>query len=231
VSRERAEVRYGHTPLRYAIRRSPRRGTVSIVVSPQQGVVLQAPVSATRERLAEVVRLKAPWILRQLRRQHGLGQVAAKEFVSGETFLYLGRQYRLRVVAKSSEVKLKGAWLLAPRKRLRPEIVAWYRRHAQERLPDRVTHWAACLQLPAPHVLVREQAMRWGSCDSQSNLRLNWRIIQAPMALIDYVIAHELVHLRHRNHDAIFWRELGRAMPDYEQRRIALRLRGSALEW
>lgn len=228
---ERAEVRFGNTQVPYAVHRSARSGTVSIVVSPQQGVVLQAPTGTSQARLAEVVRLKAPWILRQLRRQRGLVHVAAKEFVSGETFLYLGRQYRLRVSAGVDEVKLKGGWLLAPRQGARTQLVSWYRAHAQERLLERVAYWSRRLQQPVEQVLVREQGMRWGSCDARGNLRFTWRIIQAPMALIDYVVAHELVHVRHRNHDAGFWRELARVMPDCEQRRSGLRLRGPALEW
>jgi hypothetical protein len=229
--RERAELQFGNTPVVYSVRRSTRRGTVSIMVSPGLGVVLQAPTGTSRARLAEVVRLKAPWILRQLRRQRGLERVTVKELVSGETFFYLGRQYRLRVVPSAETVKLKGGWLLAPKGRVRNSLVAWYRRHAEERLLERVAYWSGRLQQPVERVLVREQAMRWGSCDARGNLRFNWRVIQAPLALIDYVVAHELVHLRHRNHDAGFWRELARVMPDYDQRRAALRVRGPALEW
>ncbi len=186
---ERAEVRFGLTPVAYQVRRSTRQGTVSIVVSPGQGVMLQAPAGTSPARLAEVVRLKAPWILRQLRRQRGLERVGVKELVSGETFFYLGRQYRLRVVARGDNVKLKGGWLLAPKGRVRKSLVAWYRGHAEERLVERVAYWSGRLQQPVEQVLVREQAMRWGSCDARGNLRLNWRIIQAPMALIDYVVA------------------------------------------
>jgi predicted metal-dependent hydrolase len=228
---ERAEVRYGNTAVPYAVHRSARRGTVSIVVSPQQGVVLQAPTGTSQARLAEVVRLKAPWILRQMRRQRGLGHVVAKEFISGETFLYLGRQYRLRVLADADEVKLRSGWLRVPRHGARAQLVAWYKRHAEERLLERVAHWSRRLQQPVAQVLVREQAMRWGSCDASGNLRFNWRIIQAPMALIDYVVAHELVHVRHRNHDAGFWRALARVMPDCEQRRRDLKVMGPRLEW
>jgi predicted metal-dependent hydrolase len=228
---ERAEVLFGHTSLAYAVHRSARRETVSILVSPQQGVVLRAPAGVSKEKLANVVRGKAPWILRQLRRQRGFGRVAGKEFVSGETFHYLGRQYRLRVVADAREVKLKDGWLQAPSEHTRARVVAWYRQRAEERLVARTQLWATLMRLTVPRVLVRQQAMRWGSCDSMGNLRLNWRIVQAQMSLIDYVIVHELVHLRHRNHDASFWRELGRVMPDYEARRALLKLLGPELEW
>jgi predicted metal-dependent hydrolase len=80
-------------------------------------------------------------------------------------------------------------------------------------------------------VLVRDQRKRWASCDDSGVLRFNWRVIQAPMRLVDYVVAHELVHLRHREHTAAFWARLGVVMPDYEARKEALRRLGPRLQW
>ncbi len=229
---ERAEVQFGNTRLHYGVVRSPRRGTVSIIVSPQQGVVLKAPRGVPEERLARVVRQKAPWILRKLREQGDLGPVARREFVSGESFLYLGRQYRLRAQGRSQEAKLKDGWLQVGVADGRRALVGWYRGHARDRLEERVALWAKRMGLEiTPRVHLREQAKRWASCDRHGNLRFNWRIIQAPLRLVDYVVVHELVHLRHRNHDAAYWREVGRLMPDYEERRQALRRRGPELEW
>jgi predicted metal-dependent hydrolase len=97
--------------------------------------------------------------------------------------------------------------------------------------PERVDAWATKLRLDAPQVLVREQRQRWGSCDAGGVMRLNWRIVQAPVALIDYVAAHELVHLVHREHGPAFWAMLGKAMPDYEERKRRLRELGPRLVW
>jgi hypothetical protein len=114
---------------------------------------------------------------------------------------------------------------------VRKAVVTWYRHHAAERLPERAAIWAKKMGVPVPVVLIRDQRRRWGSCDPKGNLRFNWRTVQAPMRLVDYVVAHELVHLGHRHHTAAFWAALGRVMPDYEARREALRGMGARLEW
>jgi hypothetical protein len=80
-------------------------------------------------------------------------------------------------------------------------------------------------------VLVRDQRKRWGSADSAGNVRFNWRVIQAPMRLVDYVVAHELVHLRHPEHNRDFWAVLGSVMSDYEERRERLRQLGRVMTW
>lgn len=80
-------------------------------------------------------------------------------------------------------------------------------------------------------MLIRAQDKRWGSCDTAGNLRFNWRIVQAPMALVDYVVAHEIVHLRHPEHTKAFWSSLGVLIPDYEKRRASLRQLGPRLAW
>ncbi len=157
--------------------------------------------------------------------------------MSGETFLYLGRQYRLRVSVGSDEgVRLKGRWLevTVPRGQrdgVRDLLVAWYREHAAARLPERVAEWAGKVGVEPKAVLIREPKRRWGSCDAAGNVRFNWRIVQAPMRLVDYVVAHELAHLVHEDHGREFWGRLGRVMPDYEERREGLRRVGAGLGW
>ena len=108
---------------------------------------------------------------------------------------------------------------------------AWYRAHAAVRLPERVEPWRARLGLAPAGVLIRAQEKRWASCDVTGVLRFNWRIVQAPVSLIDYVVAHELVHRLHRHHTPDFWATLGRVLPDYEDRREALRRMGERLVW
>ena len=98
-------------------------------------------------------------------------------------------------------------------------------------MPDRVGAWSTKLGLHPSSVLIREPKKRWGSADATGNIRLNWRIVQMPTRLLDYVVAHELVHVAHPDHTREFWRTLGRAMPDYEARRESLRRLGRQLVW
>jgi hypothetical protein len=239
---ERSVVQFGTTPIPYTIHRSGRRRTVSIAVDPDHGVIVTAPKDATVVRLDQVVHRKATWIAERLRRRSSAPPPPSeKEFVSGASFMYLGRQYRLKVQpgdVTRPEVRLLRGWLTVtlPGGRNGPSsvgkaLVGWYRQHAAGRLPERVAEWARKVGVPVPQVLVRDQRKRWASCDKSGVLRVNWRIIQAPMRLVDYVVAHELVHLFHPDHTPEFWARLGRAMPDYEVRRERLREVGRGLEW
>ena len=114
---------------------------------------------------------------------------------------------------------------------VRQALISWLHRHATERLPERVAAWRAKAGVAMPRVVIADQRKRWGSCGRTGTLRLNWRIVQAPMRLVDYVVVHELVHLRHRGHDRDYWQALGRVMPDYERRREELRQCGAGLAW
>jgi predicted metal-dependent hydrolase len=242
---ERSQVLWGRTEIPYAIRRSPRRATVSIAVEPTGEVVLTAPTTAPLDRLDRIVHAKARWIVERLRRTSEVPPpLPSREFISGETFLYLGRQYRLRVASKveeSGEVALRRGWLVAPvpearegsdrAECVRAALVAWYKTRAAERLPERADTWSKKLGIPLPRVIIREPRKRWGSCDAKGTLRFNWRVIQSPMRLVDYVVAHELVHLRHPDHTKEFWATLGRVMPDYESRRHDLKRLGPLLDW
>ena len=196
---ERSQIQWGLTAIPCEIRRSESRATVSIAVAP------------------------------------------ARELVSGETVLYLGRQYRLKIELDSSEVgplTLEQGWLRLgvpglieePHRAgyVRAALVDWYVRRAKIRLPERVGTWAETLGVAVPRVLIREPKMRWGSCHPSGIVRLNWRIVQAPSRVVDYVVAHELCHLIHEGHGRAFWTTLGRAMPDYEMQRARLREMGGA---
>ena len=134
----------------------------------------------------------------------------------------------------TGEAKLRGGWLHVPvlgetqqTAHVRAALVSWFRRQAAERLPERVEAWRSKVGTPMPRVIVADQQKRWGSCNHRGTIRLNWRIIQAPMRLIDYVVVHELVHLLHRGHGRDYWQAVGRVMPDYERRREELRQCGT----
>lgn len=240
---ERSEVTWGTTSLAYEIRRSARRSTVSIAIEPALGLVVTAPEATPVARLDSVVRAKAPWIVPRLKRQSERPPARpAREFVSGESVLYLGRQLRLRLLPEQDPrpLALRGGWLELPLPRgLPPEhrgayaraaLIDWLKRHAAEHLPAWAAPWARKLGVACRRLLVTDQAKRWGSC-SRGVVRINWRIVQAPRALVDYVLAHELVHLIHDHHGREFWAELGRVMPDYEARRARLGELGPALLW
>ena len=240
MTREHGQVPFGTSVIDFRVERSPRRKTVTIAVDANE-VVLKAPTETSAEQLRDVVRSRGPWILQRIAQFEELGPAPAPmEFVTGETCAYLGRHYRLKIdrirgIPKPHAV-LRGAFLVVQverelgadkrRDHVERTVTAWYRKQAGRRLPERVKLYAARAGLDFPPVLIRNQEKRWGSCSSTGELRFNWRIIMAPLSLVDYVVAHEVCHLKVRDHSAAFWKLLGTVMPDYEARRNRLRVEG-----
>ena len=243
---EQAIATFGSRTIPYRIERGGRRVSVAVVVDPLEGVVLRVPRTLEPERIAAVVRRKGAWIIERLRGfEDLLPPQAPREFVSGESFLYLGRQHRLRVerqagLRRPSVAMGQGRLIVGlPADTtesdraliVRNALREWYRRRAAHYLPPRLARWSAKLGVPTPPLLIREPVKRWGSCDAAGNVRINWRTIQVAPRLIDYVLAHELVHLEHRRHDADFWARLGEVMNDADSRRVALRRAGARASW
>jgi predicted metal-dependent hydrolase len=241
MKREQRRVPFGRSVIDYGIERSARRETVTIAIDACAGVVIKAPANVTMGRLDDIVKTKAPWILQRLVELREVGpRPAPKEFVAGEGYSYLGRSYRLKIKRLPDTTKpfasLHGAFLAVALPRgdmakyrdvvVKRAVVAWYRRQADRRLPERVEVYASRAGVSAPSVLVREQEKRWGSCNSKGELRFNWRVMMAPMSLVDYVVAHEVCHLVVHNHSARFWKLLRTILPDYEERRARLRVEG-----
>ena len=233
-------ITFGATPILYSISRSDSRATIAVTVNPEGNVSVTAPKGTRRTVIAQAVESKADWILRQQEyfRQHQNG--FSKQYVSGESFFYLGRQYKLKVQRSRSQnteasVRMTRGLLLVTLpanvadsdrpEEVRKNLVRWYRDRAEEHIPAITEQFAKSLGLETNGVLIRDMKKRWGSA-SKRRLTFNWRIIMAPRRLVEYVVAHELCHLVHENHSRDFWRLLERAMPDYERRRVELAIIG-----
>jgi predicted metal-dependent hydrolase len=223
---------FGGEVVSFLIKRTLRRKTVAISVG-YDGVRVLAPADLDDERIINIVRSSGPWLLRKQAGYRELGGAPiVREFVGGETFYYLGRAYRLRLVKDRSVVRTRiaasGASLVASfqpraeigmaRADIRAGLRRWYREHAKVHFLECAHRMAKLLGVPTPTVLIVEQSKRWGSCDVKGRIRLNWRLVMAPKSLIEYVIAHEVCHILERNHSHRFWRSLEIVMPDYEQR-------------
>lgn len=241
---ERAVVSFGTTEIPYAVHRSARRRTVSIAVDAESRVVVTAPASASMNRLEGVVRQKAPWIVERLRRRSDLPPAPpSREFVSGENFCYLGKQYRLQLVRGSKIAPLRllnGRLYLPVPADLAPvhepayaqaALTDWYIRRARSVIPKRAERWNQRVGTDLSEVLIASAGKRWGSASKDGTIRINWRVVQAALPLVDYVLAHELAHLVHHDHGHAFWALLGRVMPDYETRKARLRVLGPELQW
>ena len=236
------EVHFGDTTISYeVIRGHRRRKTVEIRADPVDGIRVAVPALTSPKRVEEIVRRRAPWILRQLNgHSNGYSSRSPREFVSGETFEYLGRQTRLQVLEDgglhSAEVHLlpgrfvvkvqAGLTLEERETQIAGALNRWYRTHAAAKIKERVSLFAERLGANPSDVLIRDQKTRWGSCSAKGVLRFNWRIVMAPLSLVDYVVAHELCHILHPNHGSAFWSQLASLIPDCELRRQRLRRDG-----
>lgn len=241
---EKGTLVFGNTNIDFSVIRSDdRRKSISISVDPYDGVFLRAPVTFSKEKMMALLRQKAPWIIQKqkiIRAAHLVNP--PKEFVSGETFLYRGRQYRLKVEygvkAKDAGVKMVGSRILVRatgsivnRKVVSGELVEWYKGKAFAVLRDRVKRYSNKYKFPETKVIIAGQTKRWGSCNRRNALRFNWRIIMAPTQLIDYVVVHELCHLKHKNHSPSFWHEVATIIPNYEALRARLKKEGFAFNF
>jgi len=215
--------------------RTKRRKTASIKVI-DGAVQAIVPDQLSDGRVEALIQKRTPWIRKKLREQSQIVTPKPKEYVSGESFTYLGRNYRLKVSRGTDRgVKLTGGYLEVglPKKPkdgdVRNALVEWYEGHALERLIEKTSRYAGIMGVAPNSISVREYKSRWGSCSSNGEISYNWRIIIAPHHIVDYVVVHELCHLKHPNHSPAYWKSVKREIPDYEVCRQWLKEQGSSL--
>jgi hypothetical protein len=209
---------------------------MNISVKPDQTVYVSAPVSATYYRIESFVKEKARWILKQQSHFKSTKKVddSKKEYVSGETFKYLGAQYRLKVLeSKEKEiVEVDDKYLIIHTKkknditRKQRLVNEWFRKEAFNRFNealDEVYPLVENIVESKPQIEVKKMTKRWGSCLRKKNtILLNLELIKAPMHCIEYVVLHELIHFKYKNHNKAFYDKLTVIMPDWKQRKEIL---------
>ena len=238
---ELGRVQFGDATIEYDVQRSGRRKKTVQITMAGGRVVVAAPSDTPHSKLEAIVRKRAPWILRQA--PDAVLQASRKRFVSGETLPYLGRNVRLVVEPAdmpSPEVRFDH-WSfriavpigLDESKRydeIWKAFVQWYRQRASHRLPRTVELWRKRIGWSeTPGVLVRDQRQRWGSCAPDGTLRFNWRVAMVHPELAEYVVVHELAHLKISSHSAEYWTLISSLLPDAQQRRRRLREEGRLL--
>ena len=205
--------------------RTDRKRSASIYLDGER-IKVRVPKSLSDSRVRDLIEKKSPWIKRKLKEAELAAPPKPKELVSGETFSYLGRNYRLKVLpGNSSSLKLRGGCLEASisgfsktqEEEVRSLLVDWYHRHAQERLEEKTHRYAKVLQVEPNCVSVKDYKSRWGSCSTTGDISYNWRIVMAPHRIVDYVVVHELCHLLEHNHSAVYWRHVERIIPDFQE--------------
>lgn len=210
--------------------RTNRRKTADIRVE-EGAVSVIVPVSTSVEKIDQLLLSKRMWIKEKMALQRDMAPASSKQFISGESFPYLGRNYRLKVECGAfSPVKLLQGRLLVQTpegsqqpQMIRNALVRWYKRQANLKIREKVARYAPLVGVKPTGVTIKTFKSRWGSCTAKGELEFNWLIMLAPNRMVDYVVTHELCHLLHHNHSPAFWREVMRVMPDYQQCRDWLR--------
>lgn len=222
-------VVYGDERIRFTVRTQARRvpHRIAIHVEPDGCVQVDAPPGASIEQVKAAVMKRARWVsghveAARLRR----AQVVPREYVSGESLLYLGRRYCLKV--RSGRDGEQGAFMHGPfievhaasrdPETVRGVLEAWYRASARTVLGERLAALAAPMQWvrQLPPIRLQTMSRQWGSCSPSGRITLNPALVKAPRECVDYVLMHELVHLRHHDHSKRFYQALGRAMPNWQ---------------
>ena len=225
-------IEYGTTAIHYDIIFGQRK-TLGIDVSPDQRVTVKAPVGTSREEIESRVKKRAPWILRQQREFESYPpELPPRQYVSGESHRYLGKQYRLKVIEDEDEsVKLtRGRFFVhvhdkQDTARVKKLLDNWYRKQARRIFEERLDECYPKVKrfgVPYPELTIRSMEKRWGSCTAEGRLTLNPKLIQVLKPYIDYVILHELCHIKEHHHGPAFYSLLDRILPDWRQKRNGL---------
>lgn len=213
----------------FTIQRSAHRQTLGLTVGRTGELILHAPQSTASDELERWTQKKLVWVHRKLALKEKVApKVRGPEYVSGETFMYLGRRYRLTLIDQQREPLHFDGTTFRLRRDARPAETffrRWYISVGHEWLRERVKMLSKRTGTTATRVEIRDLGFRWGSCGKNGGLFFDWKILQLPVRLVDYVITHELVHLAYPHHQPTFRQALERALPDWRERKEAIERR------
>lgn len=222
-------IQYGSKQIDFTLQFSERK-TLGITITPEIDIIVTSPIGVPIEKIIEKVTKRAPWILRQ----EGFflsffPRTTERKYVGGETHLYMGRQYRLKVLHdKKSSVHYKGRYIEVTtndKAKVKELLLQWYREHAKKKfaeIAEPLIERFRKYNVEPSNLYILDMPKRWGSCTAKGKIILNPELIKAPRGCIEYVIIHELCHLVHRDHTQKFIDLQTKEMPDWEKWKMKL---------
>jgi len=236
---KKIKFEYDKEQMELAIIKSKRK-SITIAIQPDGNLLVKAPVLMSDSEILKWVKTKTAWIIR--RREKVLERQVVnppKHYVSGERFLYFGKEYELEVRISSGRAGMVGivddkiVLFSKTGEGIEVESVLsnWYKNQAKIIISKRVHFYAGQMGETFERITIKSQKKRWGSCSSARNLNFNWRLIMAPQEVMDYVVVHELCHLRQMNHSEAFWREVETVLPYYKVHKKWLERNGDLLNY
>lgn len=237
------EYQYKGQTIIYTIEYEKRKKII-LSIDPSGFAKLKAPKGTEETRLVSVIEEKAPWILEHLEKvklRAGIfEQPKPKRFLEGEMFLYMGKTYPIEVeedpTLEKSKVVFGGKVLSislpsADEGAIRNALQKFYTRECRLVILKRIAFYQSLFKVKPSQVEIKDMSTKWGQCSSDRKLVFNWKLIMAPLEVLDYIVVHEMCHLVHMNHDRSFWRLVGKILPDHEERTRWLAQNGAEMSF
>lgn len=218
------------------------RKTISICITKDGTVLVRAPRFVSKKEIHKIVMQKSDWIIRKQRewmeRNNNGDNNLERSFVEDSMMPYLGEEYPIHILLKNvkkAKVELVGKHFMVTcsevdKESIRKAFVEWYVNKAKEVYQDRIVYYYNIIQEPFGQVRIKDQKSCYGSCSSRRNLNFNYRIVLAPLQVLDYIVVHEMCHLKQMNHSKMFWAEVEKVMPDYKVWKLWLKNNGKSIE-
>lgn len=234
------KVQYGTKELEFKVEFKDR-DTMSISVEPPNYILVVAPTGMPEEDIRGIVKSRGRWIVQKLFEFRNIdAKRVNREFVNGESFMYLGRNYSLQIhvdetLQNNFKVKLSRGKFNVYVKEKSDEIIkeameSWYREKTEEQVRKRIKYYQKFFEKKPSDIKVKEQKKRWASCTSKNELLFNWRCGMARATALDYIVVHEMCHMYYKNHSQEFWDLVASVMSDYESRKEWLRDNGIRMD-
>jgi predicted metal-dependent hydrolase len=220
----------------HLIRSKKRRKTISLHIKEDGKIIIYTPFRTPKWEIERFIEEKQSWIVEKISETEKRIKEGEKTFLPGEKFLYLGEWYPLEIEESANKkpplTLAFGRFILDHNHRAeaRDLFCNWYKKEAKEKITERVGHYSDRFQLFPEGIRITSARSRWGSCSRDNRLSFSWRIIMASLTVIDYVLIHELVHIREKNHSHKFWNHLETVLPDYRKQKSWLRENGHLLQ-
>ena len=221
----------------YLKKSSKRKKTITLKIDKSQNITLLAPISVSDQSIQKFISCKKPWLLKKIEEQTSLPPIPTYHLKNGEKYHFLGKEVYLQLIyqanPKKTHIKLQYPYLeitthkmpTSPqnKKYLKKQLFNFYKEQAKKIITPRINHYAQKMELKNFQLSIKKQKTRWGSCNNHGHITINWRSIMTPLEILDYIIVHELAHLKEMNHSSKFWHWVSTILPDYQQHRKKLR--------
>jgi hypothetical protein len=236
-------IQIGATKIDYNLKFTNREKTIGLHIDIDDGLSVYAPKHLSIDQVEKKLYKKSKWIIKNIDKISEIKiNLSQKEFLAGEKFLLRGRNYKLKVISKEDTQPTldfyKGIFTATLPKGLsdedhkiilKPLFLKFYQKKSEEIIKERIKKYEEYFNDKPGKIRIKELKNKWGTCTGKNNISLNWRLVFAKTSIIDYVVVHELCHLKHKNHSKKFWREVEKILPNYKESKNWLRIHGNTL--